>query len=297
VAVTAAGRQGARVVFTAGIARLAPALSAPGGWEAALASVVSPGTELRQLAATASGPGRAAGYMTLARQGDRLQLAPVPHGAPVPPGTPRSLAVPEGTPAERVAVARFQLMAALGLAAHVPAIHAASRVLVTGSGPVATGCALELRRLGARQVTIATRHPSPAAASIPGTEVTSPPGPACPVVIECTGNAAAGLEATSPGGLLGLLGTPSAGEALPAAAVHRAGVTVAGMHELAGHDAARYQDTYTTVLEWVTLAVTGRQARSWCRRVPGEDAPGLYARLQGPDRPPEPFLILDWSTP
>jgi hypothetical protein len=297
VAVTAAGRPGARVVFTAGTARLAPARPVPGGWEPALASVVSPGTELRQLTATTSGPSRTAGYMTLARRGDGLQLAPVPHGAPVPPWTPRSLAVPAGTPAERVAIARFQLMAALGLAAHVPAIQAADRVLVTGSGPVATGCALELRRLGTRQVTIATRHPSPAAAGIPGTVITTPPGPAWAVVIECTGHAVAGLELTSPGGLLGLLGTPGDSEGLPAAAVHRAGVTIAGMHELAGYDAARYQDAFTTVLEWVTLAVADRQARSWCRRVPGEDAPGLYARLQGPGRPPEPFLILDWSTP
>jgi hypothetical protein len=294
---TAAGRPGARVVFTAGTARFAPALPAPDGWEPALASVVSPGTELRQLAATAAGPGRAAGYMTLARRGDGLQLAPVPHGASVPPGVPRSLAIPAGTPAERVAIARFQLMAALGLAGHVPAIRAADRVLVTGSGPVASGCALELRRLGARQVTVATRHPGPAAAGIPGTEVTSPPGPACAVVIECTGHAATGLEATSPGGFLGLLGTPCDSEGLPAAAVHRAGVTVAGMHELAGYDAVRYQDTFTTVLEWATLVLGGRQARSWCRRVPGEDAPGLYARLQGPGRPPEPFLILDWSIP
>lgn len=289
-------RPGARVVFTAGTARLAPALPTPGGWEPALASVVSPGTELRQLAATISGPGRAAGYMTLARRGDGLQLAPVPHGAPVPPGTPRSLAVPAGTPAERAAIARFQLIAALGLAAHVPAIRAAARVLVTGSGPVATGCVLELRRLGARQVTIATRHPRPAAAGVPGTAVTSPPGPASAVVIECTGNAAAGLRATWPGGFLGLLGTPRDGGALPAAAVHRTGVAVAGMHELAGHDEARYQGTFTTVLEWAMTAVGGRQARSWCRRFPGEDAPRLYTRLQGTGRPPEPFLILDWST-
>jgi hypothetical protein len=294
---TAAGHTGARVLFTGGTARLAPTRAAPDGWEPPLASVVSPGTELRQLAATTTGPGRAAGYMTLARRGDGLQLAPVPHGAPVPPETPRSLIISAGMPAERVAIARFQLMAALGLAAHVPAIRAAARVLVTGSGPVATGCALELWRLGARHVTIATRHPSPAAAGIPGTEVTSPPGPACAVVIECTGYAATGLELTSPGGLLGLLGTPRDSEGLPAAAAHRAGVTIAGMHELAGYDAVRYQDTFTTVLEWVTLAVSGRQARSWCRRVPGEDAPGLYARLQGPGRPPEPFLILNWSTP
>ena len=116
-------------------------------------------------------------------------------------------------------------------------------------------------------------------------------------MIECTGHAATALELTSPGGLLGLLGTPRDSEGLPAEAVHRAGVTVAGMHELAGYDAIRYQDTFTTVLEWVTLAVGGRQARSWCRRIPGEEAPGLYGRLQGAGRPPEPFLILNWSTP
>ena len=293
---TAVGRPGARVQFTAGTARLAAALPTPDGWEPAMASLVSPGTELRHLAATTRGPGRAAGYMTLARRGDGLQLAPVPHGAPVPPRTPRSLAIPAGTPAERVAIARFQLMAALGLAAHLPAIRAADRVLVTGSGPVATGCALELRRIGATQVTVATRHPGPAAAGIPGTVISRLPGPTCAVVIECTGHTASGLELTSPGGFLGLLGTPRDSEGLPAAAVHRAGVTIAGMHELAGYDAARYQDTFTTVLEWATLAIGDRQARSWCRTVPGEDAPALYACLQGPGRPPEPFLILNWST-
>jgi len=43
----------------------------------------------------------------------------------------------------------------------------------------------------------------------------------------------------------------------------------------------RYQDTFTTVLEWVTLAVGARQARSWCRRIPGEDAAGLTLGCKG----------------
>jgi hypothetical protein len=293
---TRAGDYGARVTFTAGTARLAPPRPLPDGWEPALASVVSPGTELRQLTATATGPARDAGYMTLAEREQGLQIAPVPHGAPVAPGAPRSLRVPPGTTFERAAVARFQLMAALGLAAHAPAVRASCQVLITGGGAVATGCALELQRLGARQVTAVTRHPRPAVAGIPGTTVAKPPGPACDVVIECTGQAAAGLQSARPGGLLGLLGTPGASEALAAAAVHRAGITVAGLHELAGYDEARYQDTFNAVLDWASLNVRDEQARSWCRRVPGERAPDLYAQLQGPGRPPEPFLILEWET-
>jgi hypothetical protein len=56
--------------------------------------------------------------MTLTRQvnGSGALLAPVPHGAATCPDDTRALRVPAGAAVEHVAVARFQLMAALGLA-------------------------------------------------------------------------------------------------------------------------------------------------------------------------------------
>jgi hypothetical protein len=287
---------GARVIFSSGVMRLAAPVPPPAGWLRPMASVVSPGTELRRMAATRSGPDHAAGYMTLARCENGLLLAPVPHGAPVDPDDPRSLAVPVGRAGHAV-IARFQLMAALGLAGHALLIRSAPGVLVLGGGPVATGCALELARLGVTGITVATRHPAPACASIPG--VTVIPGPArpAPVVIDCTGRVTAALVATAPGGFLGLLGTPDDAVPIAAAAVHRAGITVAGMHELAAFTAARYQATFSEVLDWVTATVSTATVSSWCRQVPGEDAPALYACLAGPGRPPEPFLILTWEAP
>lgn len=287
---------GARVVFASGAARLAAPVPPPAGWMPALASVVSPGTELRRLAATISGPDRAAGYMTLARAAEGgLLLAPVPHGAPVDPGDSRALPVPSGCMPGYAAIARFQLMAALGLARHTGPVRGADRVLVLGGGPVATGCVLELRRLGVTKITVATRHPAPASARIPGVTVTRRPDEPAPAVIDCTGRVTAALRATAPGGFLGLLGTPGGDVPLAAAAVHRAGITVAGMHELAAFSASRYRATFIQVLDWVTTAVGTAMMRSWCRQVPGGDAPALYARLPGPERPPEPFLILTWE--
>lgn len=47
---------GARVVFTRGSVRLDPPVAVPEGAVAAQVSVISPGTELRRLAATRTGP-------------------------------------------------------------------------------------------------------------------------------------------------------------------------------------------------------------------------------------------------
>jgi hypothetical protein len=64
-------------------------------------------------------------------------LAPVPHGAPVRRTDSRALRVPSGIGLELVALARFQLMAALGLARVVHAVSVARAVCVVGGGPVA----------------------------------------------------------------------------------------------------------------------------------------------------------------
>jgi hypothetical protein len=131
---------GARVVFSHGAVKVGPAVAVPDGALAAQLSVISPGTELRRLAATCTGPDHPAGYMTLTRPaapGGECLLAPVPHGAPVRRTDSRALRVPSGIGLELVALARFQLMAALGLARVVHAVSVARAVCVVGGGPVA----------------------------------------------------------------------------------------------------------------------------------------------------------------
>lgn len=98
------------------------------------------------------------------------------------------------------------------------------------------------------------------------------------------------------GGILGLLGTPEDDSVLPAARMHRGGVTVVGMHELAGYEQAAYQATFLTVLADVTTGTGTGQLRSWFRVIPPDQAPRLYGELRGPRRPAEPFLLLDWSS-
>jgi hypothetical protein len=289
---------GARVIFSGGAVRLAPAMPTPHGWLPPRVSVVSPGTELRRLKATVAGPDYPAGYMTLTQpgpSGDAL-LAPVPHGAPVCPNDLRALSVPAGICAEHVAVARFQLIAALGLARWAEALRSAAEVVVIGSGPVAVGCVLELSRLGLPRVRLVTQHPEPAPAGLPTVTVSrSAPAASATAVIDCTGRAHAGLRAVAPGGLLGLLGTPALEDSLPAATIHRAGVTVVGMHELAGGDPQLYRRLFQVVLACVVTTITTATLRSWCRSYPGSQSPRVYTELAGTGRPLEPFLLLHWS--
>ncbi|MFD3970265.1 hypothetical protein [Streptomyces cyaneofuscatus] len=99
---------------------------------------------------------------------------------------------------------------------------------------------------------------------------------------------------TSPGGILGLLGTPAGGVALGALQVHRAGWSVVGMHELAPAAEGAHQAAFTTAWCWLTGHLDPALATFWCRTVPGEKAPHLFALLDGPGRPAEPVLLLDW---
>ncbi|MGH3826574.1 MAG: hypothetical protein ACRDQX_05275, partial [Pseudonocardiaceae bacterium] len=241
---------GARVVFTRGSVRLDPPVTVPEGAVAARVSVISPGTELRHLAATRTGPDHPAGYMTVSRpitpEGERL-LAPVPHGAPVAITDARALRVPPGIAVEVVAVARFQLMAALGLAPVAAMLDAAPSVCVVGAGPVALGCVLELHRLGVTDVRVSTRHPRPAVEYLPGvTVVSEAAGGGAGVVIDCTGRVDVALDAVAAGGLLGLLGTPREHTVLSGVQVHRRGLVVVGMHELAGGDRSARQSMFWT---------------------------------------------------
>ncbi|MFJ4679121.1 hypothetical protein [Kitasatospora sp. NPDC088783] len=281
---------GARVRVGAGHARLlpAPATALEGAVECEF-SVLSPGTERRHLA----GPNREAGYMALGRTRGAWVLAPVPHGAAFHPGHPGAVHAPPGTGLREAALARFQMMALLGLD-RLPGTGLDGAVVV-GSGPVALGCALELARRGARGVRVATERRHAPIGTVPGVEVVAP-GQARParLVLDAAGDVVRAAALVAPGGVLGLLGTPEENTELGAAQVHRAGWTVVGMHELANRDAAAYQDAYRVAAAYLSERVDGALPAAWCRIVPGERAVELYGLLGAPSRPAEPVLILDW---
>jgi threonine dehydrogenase-like Zn-dependent dehydrogenase len=287
---------GARIIFQRGVATLAPPVPVPMGWSAARYSVVSPGTELRRLLATARGDDHAAGYMTVVDSPDGGQrLVPVPHGAAASPDDHRALPIPQATQPEHVAVARFQVMAALGLDRWRSHCRTPDSVVVVGGGPVALGCVLELKRIGVAHVVTVTRHPRPAAADLQDvTVLTEPPGGTQLVVIDCTGRPASAFAMVAPGGFLGLLGTPDDEADLSSAAVHRRGAAVVGMHELAGHYESR-RAWFQTVLRWVTTAIEIDAVRGWFTMIPGEQAGSFYAALASPQRPNPPFVVLEWS--
>lgn len=132
---------GTRVLLGNGVATVGGPSVPPRGHVAAETSIISPGTELRTLAATREGPRRPAGYMCLSQPvrlpGRRTAvrvLAPVPHGAAVPLDHSRALTVPADIALALAAVARFQLIAALGLAQLNAEVAGDGPPVVAGAG-------------------------------------------------------------------------------------------------------------------------------------------------------------------
>ncbi|MDR3034105.1 MAG: hypothetical protein LBV78_13510 [Kitasatospora sp.] len=263
------------------------------GFVAGQFSVVSPGTERRHLA----GPDREAGYMTLGRTDETAGwvLAPVPHGAAFTPDCPGAVTAPPGAAPRLVALARFQQMASLGLD-RAPTADLDDAVIV-GSGPVALGCALELRRRGVTRITVVTARRHAPIGRAPGVHCVAPSGAGRgQLVIDAAGTPAYAAGLTQDGGVLGLLGTPDPGDVIPALELHRGGRTVVGMHELAPATDGAYQAAFTAVALWLAGHLDPALVDGWCRTVPGPRAPELFALLDAPGRPAEPVLLLDWRT-
>lgn len=284
---------GARVRVGGGRARLVPPTAPGPGLVAGQYGVVSPGTERRHLA----GPDREAGYMTLGRTDAAAGwvLAPVPHGAAFDPACPGAVTAPPGMTPRLVALARFQQIAYLGLD-RAPSAELEDAVVV-GSGPVAVGCVLELRRRGATRITVVTSRRHAPIGRAPGVRCVPPDGAGRGhLVIDAAGSPARAASLTAPGGVLGLLGTPTPDDVLPALEMHRGGWTVVGMHELAPAADDAYQDAFTTAALWLTEHLDPALAEAWCRTVPGALAQQLFALLNAPGRPVEPVLLLDWTT-
>lgn len=284
--------RGARIQFTNGRAVLGQRTPTPPGWLAPLASIVSPGTELRHLAATCGYNQRFAGYMTIARRADELVVAAAPHGAAIPASDPGLLPVADAVGVDCLTAARFALIASAGLDL-LPAGALSGEILLVGSGPVALGCALELRRRGAEHIRVLTGRLAPPVAQVPGVEIVRRAESAW-CVIDAAGRLEAALSATCDGGVLGLLATPSPTAAVPALAAHRSGLSVVGMHELVGYDHQIYTQRLTAITTWLGSAISADHLHSWCRHVPEGQTAQLYELLAGPERPVEPFLILDW---
>lgn len=284
---------GGRLRFTSGLAVLSPAIEEiPPGMVRGEFSVLSPGTERRRMLVA---DGSEAGYMSLGRacEADGWTVAPVPHGAAFTSDCTRAVITPPDTPVLVAALARFQQMALLGLS-RAPGIDWGQAVVV-GSGPVALGMVLELRRRGADRVRVVTSRPYSAVGSTPWVECASRVSRAH-VVIDAVGKPGLAASMLAPGGFLGLLGTPDKQDTVPALAAHRGGWTLVGMQELAALTTPDiYTRAYTEAASWLSV-LESALLKSWCRTVPGHLAPDVYRLLGTPRRPAEPVVIFDWRT-
>ena len=225
-------------------------------------------------------------------------LAPSPHGTQFDAANPGTLAATAASP-EIMAIARFQLMAAAGLRPVAARVRQAARFAVVGTGPVAIGAVLEIVRGSAAEVTVITRNPDRAHRLLDGLDRVAVAGydalRALPNIIECTGQAAniqACIGALAEGALVGLLGSPRELCATDVYAIHRAGATLLGMHELAVFDPAWRRKTFREIAAWLT-GTRPHERSGWMASTPASDFGALYERLYR-GRLPEPFQLLDW---
>lgn len=282
-----------RIRFHQGKAVMWPAPVVPTGMVEACVSVISPGTERRHLIDTGQGPARDAGYMNLARTDGGWALAPCPHGAAFCVSLPGTITTAH-LPVHLLAAARFQLMASLGLD-RTPELDLEHPVVV-GSGPVAVGAILELRRRGADRIHVWTHRSNTLLAHLPGLVPTNDPGRSR-LVVDTTGEPDRALAVALPGAVVGLLGTPERRRMVDALAVHRGGVLLVGMHELArvAPGAPAYQDVFDRCTSWLSSWGDRDVLQDWYQILPGERAPQFYANLLHGNRPAEPFILWDWG--
>lgn len=247
--------RGARVFTLRGQVHHSEAAKLAAPWRRPIASIVSRGTERRQIGAVEQRT-RPLGYMNVFLDSDSMEysIAPVPHGAWTNGRHPRSITAPPGTSLAVAALSRFQLMTAVSLNTILPADRRTElSASVIGTGAVALGAVCELLRLGSESVVVYGRHRTentqlPACVE---TRLLPLPTEHFDVVIDAAAtDMAASIRSVKPGGLIGVLGTPTAGVPLSALEVHRKGLRVAGMHELLNYEQASYENLFRTLCRW-----------------------------------------------
>jgi threonine dehydrogenase-like Zn-dependent dehydrogenase len=190
-------------------------------------------------------------------------------------------------------------MAAAGLRPVAARLRDAENFFVVGSGPVAFGAVLEILRSSGAAVTVITARRARAERlldSLGRVEVRGEDAlRGAANIIECTGapeKIRACVAAMAPGALLGILGSPREVCAMDIYAVHRAGATLLGMHELAQFDVEWRRQAFREIAAW--LAQTRpHECGGWIASTPAGQYAALYDRLQR-GQVAEPFQLLDW---
>lgn len=239
------------------------------------------------------------GYMAIARQRDSgWTLAPAPHGASFDPACEGALLSSLGI--RELAVARFQLVAASSWAGHRDQLREAANVMVSGSGPVAIGAVMELLRSTQTRITVLSGAPDRARRiwhSIKRVEILDKDRPCqADVVIEATGRAdrlTHAIEVLTPGGLIGILGSPRNDASIDLYTVHRKGLSIAGFHELARTTAGGRQALLDSIARWLA----GEALPSdWFEERQAPECLDHYEEvLVGEQR--APFTLLRWEAP
>jgi threonine dehydrogenase-like Zn-dependent dehydrogenase len=253
-------------------------------------SIISPGTERRQI--LEKGVGSGLGYMNLVgAPATGFKIIPVPHGSDARVEAGESLEIPRPVQAHIAVAARFALMFAASISKQAGAIWGgAADVTIVGAGPVAFGAALELRRRGVNSVEVLAR--SGAAWELDGVDFKRSIDGTRDVIVDATGDPSWALAHVSNGGVVALLGTPDvrAAATIGLLDTHRRGVGVLGLHELALWNRMRYQSLYLDLVRWIGDNFTSAIHANY-----SEISPDEYASwIRRPAHSRCPFGVIRW---
>ena len=259
-------------------------------------SLLSRGTERRRSRGHQRADGRF-GYINIARSAEDFWIRPLPHGVS---GSNEGALHCRAQSVTTVALARIQLVAASAFHSRAGEVPICAPALVVGSGPVALGAALELKRLGCHHVVVHTddRAIGMRLPAIEGIVIEQRLAKDCTfgLLIDsvCTPQSLAlTLNHCERNSTLGLLGTPEGTTTLDLYQVHRHNIKLLGLHELNSEDSQR-QHLLEHIHYWLTSHHV-ELAESVCEIHPSTSFELAYPALLEHS---QPFLIhgFDWST-
>ncbi|WP_395605985.1 hypothetical protein [Pseudomonas sp. B16120] len=258
-------------------------------------SVVSRGTERRRTRLHGGFDGRF-GYINIAHSADQYWIRPLAHGVA---GSIDGALCCTSSALATVAIARIQLVAASALHSSLSVLCRHEPALVIGTGAIALGAVLELKRLGCPNVVI---HAPLLKAEMPtlGIEGVSVIQSLAQdlkfgLVIDAVSTSesiALALAHSKTKGVIGLLGSPDGFASIDLYKVHRNNLNLIGLHELNESDEQR-QVLLEEVHRWLESKYASF-AESVCRIHPAKDFSSIYPALLAQT---QPFLIhcFDWS--
>ncbi|MFB4356834.1 hypothetical protein RBJ15_11385 [Pantoea sp. BS_4] len=261
-----------------------------------VASIVSIGTELRQLRMSKTCSDIFAGYMNIVSTDTKhFFLVPSPHGSSNEEAIndARVLKFPKDIPLYYIAAARFQLITAVNIKNMKMTFERNTNLLILGSGPVSVGAFFEAVRLEINNIFVQPELYKTLYSFFPQCQkLNDQVFNSFDVVFDCKGQPDESVKYVKDEGVIAIIGTPCKGMYVDALSIHRRGIKMYGFHELIPPPSL-YLRIFRFIVKWITNSVDSELLKSLTIYMPGYEAREVYHNLCRYPRK-YPFIIFKW---